>query len=278
MIIRMLLTYRVRARNTSADSENKIHDDSTAATYGFRGGLVPGITVYAYLTVPIVERFGLAWLERGAIHVKFNSPFYDGEEVIVSAETDEGNDPIRIAMKAGRRDGTTCATALATLNDDSAWPGAASLADYPEAPLPDEAGRHEATPESFVAGRLLGSLYETFELPDTALLASLDEKLPVYAGPLAVAHPFALLRLSNQILMSNFKLGPWIHASSNLVNRSTVRNGETVSVRGRISECFERKGHEFVVLDVLVASADRMVQQVRHTAIYRPRVIGPSGI
>ena len=31
-----------RARNTSAASENKIHEDSVARDYGFRGGLVPG--------------------------------------------------------------------------------------------------------------------------------------------------------------------------------------------------------------------------------------------
>jgi hypothetical protein len=73
-------------------------------------------------------------------------------------------------------------------------------------------------------------------------------------------------------LMSNVKLGPWIHTSSDVINRSAVRNGEEVSVRGRVRDCFERKGHEFVVLDVLVvANGDRVVQQVRHTAIYRPR-------
>ena len=32
-------TYRVRARNTAPDSENRIHDDRTAALYGFRAGL-----------------------------------------------------------------------------------------------------------------------------------------------------------------------------------------------------------------------------------------------
>src|SRR2546425_709171 len=79
---------RLRARNTSEASENKIHDDATAASFGFRGGLVPGVTVYAYMTVPIVEQFGLAWLERGSMQVKFHQPFYDGEEVIVRAEAD----------------------------------------------------------------------------------------------------------------------------------------------------------------------------------------------
>ena len=121
-------------------------------------------------------------------------------------------------------------------------------------------------------GTPLGTLVEKLDLPDTALLEILDERLPIYEGSQAVAHPFALLRLSNQILMSNFKLGPWIHAASDLINWSAARDGEQISVRGRIAERFERKGHEFVVLDVLIlGNGVRVVQQVRHTAIYRPR-------
>jgi acyl dehydratase len=268
----MLLTYRVRARNTSADSENKIHDDATAATYGFRGGLVPGITVYAYMTVPLVERFGLDWLARGSMQVKFHQPFYDGEEVMVRAEVDAESEPIKIAVTAGREDGTACATALATVNDGSAWLGEPRIADYPEAPLPVFESRPEASREFLIPGSTLGTLNERLDLPDTALLESLDEKLAIYLGGRAVAHPFALLRMSNQILMSNFKLGPWIHAASDLINWGEARDGEDVSVRGRIAQCFERKGHEFVVLDVLLLSNEsRVVQQVRHTAIYRPR-------
>jgi hypothetical protein len=98
--------------------------------------------------------------------------------------------------------------------------------------------------------------------------------LPIYYGSDAVAHPFTLLGLANQILVRNYKLGPWIHAASDLINWSVARNGEDVSVRGRIAACFERKGHEFVVLDLLlVAEGTRIVQQARHTAIYRPRPI-----
>ena len=33
-------TYWIRARNTAADSTNKIHDDEVARSYGFAGGLV----------------------------------------------------------------------------------------------------------------------------------------------------------------------------------------------------------------------------------------------
>lgn len=268
----MVITYRVRARNTSVDSENKIHDDAVAASYGFRGGLVPGITVYAYMTVPIVERFGLKWLEHGSMQVKFHQPFYDGEEVIVRAEADGAADPINIAITAEREDGVACATALATVNDRSSWLGEPLLEDYPLAPLPRPAATPPASRESLVPGTVLGTLTETVRLPDSTVLGNLDEHLQIYFGTDAVAHPFVLLRLSNQILMSNVKLGPWIHAASDVVNRGVVRDGEEVSVRGRVRECFERKGHEFVVLDVLLAAKDkRVVQQVRHTAIYRPR-------
>lgn len=264
--------YRVRARNTSVDSENKIHDDTVGASYGFRGGLVPGITVYAYMTVPLVERFGLDWLERGSMQVKFHQPFYAAEEVTVNARVDAASEPINVSLTAGRSDGTVCATALATINDPSKWLGEDRISDYPKAALPDAESRPEASRDSLVAGATLGTLSEKFELPDAVLLESLDERLPIYFGSQAVAHPFALLRLSNQILMSNVKLGPWIHTASDLINRSAIHNGEEVSVRGRVRECFERKGHEFAVLDVLVvANDDRIVQQVRHTAIYRPR-------
>src|SRR5438309_947388 len=58
--------YRVKARNTAESPENKIHDDAVARQYGFRGGLVPGVTVYAYLTHPLVAAFGAAGLDRGA--------------------------------------------------------------------------------------------------------------------------------------------------------------------------------------------------------------------
>ena len=51
-----LPTYTVRAHNASIHSENKIHEDTVAKQYGFRGGLVPGVTVHAYMTRPFAER------------------------------------------------------------------------------------------------------------------------------------------------------------------------------------------------------------------------------
>ena len=53
-----LPVHRVRARNLSRDSENRIHDDEVARRYGFAGGLVTGTTVYAYLSHPLVLVWG----------------------------------------------------------------------------------------------------------------------------------------------------------------------------------------------------------------------------
>ena len=179
---------------------------------------------------------------------------------------------MKIAVRAERDDGTVAATALATIDDRTDWLGEDGIEKYPEAELPDYETRPAATRAAIVTGAPLGTLNERIDLADRTQLEALDERLDIYYGAGAVAHPFILLGLANKVLMHNFQLGPWIHAASDLINRSVARDGEEISVRGRIADCFERKGHEFVVLDLLlVADQSRVVEQVRHTAIYRPR-------
>ena len=46
--------HHVTAYNFATESDNKIHSDEMAARYGFKGGLVPGVGVYGYMTIPIV--------------------------------------------------------------------------------------------------------------------------------------------------------------------------------------------------------------------------------
>src|SRR5689334_13745684 len=77
--------YRVEAFNASKESENKIHDDAVARRFGFSGGLVPGVDVYAYMTHLPVQRWGRAWLERGTAECRFLKPVYDGDTAIVTA-------------------------------------------------------------------------------------------------------------------------------------------------------------------------------------------------
>src|SRR5438132_3978631 len=127
-----LSPYRVKAFNTATASENKIHDDAVARRFGFGGGLVPGVDVYAYdvyayMAHQPVAHWGRAWLERGAAECRFQKPVYDGDIATVTAtETAEGLD-LRVDSH-----GEICATGRASLPDRPS----ASPEPFAEPPLP----------------------------------------------------------------------------------------------------------------------------------------------
>ncbi|MFT7133045.1 MAG: hypothetical protein ACI81O_001757, partial [Cyclobacteriaceae bacterium] len=50
--------WQATAFNQVPHSVNEIHGDKIAKAYGFKGGLVPGVTVSAYLCHPAVESWG----------------------------------------------------------------------------------------------------------------------------------------------------------------------------------------------------------------------------
>src|SRR5690242_19518907 len=102
--------YRVEAFNASKESENKIHDDAVARQFGFSGGLVPGVDVYAYMTHLSVRRWGRAWLERGTAECRLLTPVYDGDTAIVTAAESPAGLELRIESH-----GETCVTGRAAL-------------------------------------------------------------------------------------------------------------------------------------------------------------------
>ena len=78
------LIHEVNAFNLSAASENKIHDDAVAQKFGFQGGLVPGVEVYAYMSNLPVRQFGAEWLSGGTAECRFLKPVYDGRQAVAS--------------------------------------------------------------------------------------------------------------------------------------------------------------------------------------------------
>ena len=76
-------TWSATALNTAPDSENRIHGDELAMEYGFEGGLVPGVTISAYLVHPLIQLWGQDWLERGFADCRITSPLYDNENFSV---------------------------------------------------------------------------------------------------------------------------------------------------------------------------------------------------
>jgi len=76
------------AFNPVPESENRIHSDEVARAYGFRGGLVPGVVVSAYLLHPAAVAWGRDWLERGQAHAVVHSPVYHGERFRVEVDVE----------------------------------------------------------------------------------------------------------------------------------------------------------------------------------------------
>jgi hypothetical protein len=203
--------------------------------------------------------------------VKFLQPFYDGDEVIVRGRAEESAQGVTFRLDAVRGDGTVCAAATAEVDRVDQQPPPQVIARL-EADLPEDSQRPEASFERLAAGTVLGTIVEEVDTEaHRMLLEQIDERLPYYRGVRAVAHPCYLLGLSNQIFARNFKLGPWIHSASEVTNWSTVQLGERITIKALVANSYERRGHEFAVLEVTVAARDRLVQQVRHTAIFRLR-------
>jgi acyl dehydratase len=100
-------------------------------------------------------------------------------------------------------------------------------------------------------------------------LAGVRESDPIYRDQ-RIVHPGRILRLCNSMLMDNVALGPWIHVGSKVRNVALAHLGDALSVRARVGANYEKKGHGFVELDVLVIANDaKPIAHVMHTAIYR---------
>jgi acyl dehydratase len=256
-----LAPYRLIAYNSARQSENKMHDDTVARQFGFVGGLVPGVDVYAYMTHPAVARWRRTFLERGVLEARFVKPVYDGEPTTVTAREANGGLDIEVTCRD-----QLCATGHARLGSVSAPPLAAFAA------VPAVAHRPPADQATLARDRWLGIR----PLAVTAQFAAqyyddVRETDPIYAAE-GLCHPGLLPRLFNWALVHNVVLGPWIHVGSRIEHFAAVRIGDQLSVRAKIVANDERKGHRFVELDgLVVADEQRPIARIAHTAIWQPR-------
>lgn len=270
----VLPEYRVLAKNGSAQSENKIHDDTVARQYGFAGGLVPGVTVWAYMVPPVYRAFGPDWVRQGRLFGRFMKPVYEGEEAVVHtivASIESGVTTLDIEVRNPA--GELCAVGQAQLGQAVS---PVKVADYPVAPLPSE---REPVSEQVLAGfDVMGTVRgENSEEILAKFLFEADDKLEDWQQAGAPSHPGMIARLANGCLAQNVRLNPWIHVSSDAQFYDTLHPGEEYFGRSRRVELFERKGHKFVRLDIVIVGEDeRPIMRIDHTAIYDIRKVGDS--
>ena len=266
--------YRVSATPTHDAWENKIHEDGLAREFGFRGGLVPGVTVYSWMTHPVAAALGGAWLDHGTFSVRFAKPVYFGQPVTVWASVAaHSKDEVTIQARVVNDEDDVCATATMGLPLGALLPLPDSTA-YPAAPLPAE---RPLASRAFLESRtVLGTPQLILERAVVdAFLLKVSETLPMYRGADAPAHPGLYLDQANRALDRNVRVSPWIHVESHGQHLSVPRVGERIETRAKVKNLFQGKGHEFVEMDLLLlAEGSRPVAAIRHVAIYQMRTTG----
>ncbi len=254
--------YHVQAYNTAKASENKIHDDATAQRFGFKGGFVGGVNVYAYMSHQPIRHWGRTWLERGTGEARFGKPVYENDIAEVTAVEDRHGLALQVTSV-----GVLCATGRAGL---PAAPPAIRLEDF--RPVTPRSHRVAADEASLAIGDWLGMI----PLDVTAALHAqsiqdVREASPLYRTE-GLVHPGMILRCCNWALVHNVVLPAWIHTGSVVQNLGLAHIGDTLNVRARVTRNYESKGHKWIELDALVvANETKPVAHVTHSAIYRPR-------
>jgi hypothetical protein len=258
--------YRVKASIDTADSNNRIQDDEFARRYGFRAGLVSGLSVFAYMTRPLVEFAGRDWLERGSADVRFVSPIFEGEEIriggVVSSQDKEGS--LSLEYQAANNQGAVCGIGTAQL------PAAApvqepSIDDYP-------AGRTKLhrpiSLESLQVGENLSPVISefTWSVHWQYCRKSIRDLHPIYEK---VLHPGWLAGRAGRILSENYAIQAWIDVACQVQYFHVQEEECFVETRGRVHSKFERDGDHFIVLDLAIFTPTCCLAAIRDTAIFR---------
>lgn len=264
--------YTTVARNSATGSENRIHSDEVARRHGFRGGLVPGVTVYGYVATALLGRpgFGDDWAGRGEASVRFRSPCYDGDSVEVElahVDVDAGAACVDIEVRVGE---AVCVTGRASVPVEAEAPPGRSV-PWAAGPAPAREDRPPASPETLAAGTVLGTIPVATDTD--AVTAYLDRIGALELAGRDVIHPGLLLEGANWVLSSNVVLPPWIHAGSDIRHYRPVSVGEPLEVAARVEREWQHdRGHRFVELDVAWNCDGGLVATGHHVAIWQPSV------
>ena len=261
--------YQVRTHNQSTQSENKMHSDAIARDYGFKGGLVPGVTVFSHLTQPLVAHLGEEWLARGSADVTFLKPAYEEELLTIhSSQTKIDGGPPAYALTCFNDQETELARMAAGLADTGLAPD--PRGEIP--PGPALAERPTVTWDLMEIGKPFPSLrWQPTAAENLQWCRDVRDELPLYreAGA-SLLHPGFILRQANNVLRNRFTLPAWIHAGSRITFHAPLRAGAAYEVRAIPEAKWIRKGHEFVRLYVAIRSDAATLVEVLHTAIFRP--------
>jgi hypothetical protein len=219
--------------------------------------------VYGYLARPFVALYGTRWLDGSKASLRLRQPVYEGERYgVMVAEAPEG----ALVSTISAANGEVCASCEVHLE---AGAMASELPAWVSHPAPD-VGRRPISLAVLKPGTTLTAIHNQVSERDVLqyLTKTADDDV-VYQAEHPLVHAFTMLQQANDALAQNYDLGPWIHTASEIDNYRPVFAPSELVTYGEVLEAYERKGHEYVVLDTLTLADGEPAQRVRHTSIFK---------
>ena len=277
----MAQDWKGTAYNQVPHSRNEIHGEKVAKDFGFKGGLVPGVTVSAYLMHPAAVSYGMDFLERGFAHVRVNSPLYDEQAFEIHIE-DQIEPQIQIRNQEQGGQGYSavlvpngeapCATAETHVAGTKAAPPVRREDEFGD----QNAASVPATRENMEALRESGCKAFTYRWNADHEMSTYLRERSEMATPYSMeeyANPSFVLGISNWVLAANAYMNPWVHMETKSQNYAPIPQGTKVVGEMEIKDLFDKKGHEFV--DVLVnifdVESNSCFSSIELRAIYKLR-------
>jgi len=263
-------TWSAMALNTAPDSQNRIHSDELAKEYGFEGGLVPGVTISAYLVHPLIELWGKEWLDSGFANCRITSPLYDEELFEVKSNiVDETHAHTTLI----RSNGVVSANAEIAITKNLPKPPISRADNLVEEDFTPPLATKEVWNE--LKSRGCKAFKFTWGDEDPLIYLRDASDLPDLLQPRegGFSNLSFLLGCSNWALSGNAYMNPWVHVQTISQNYRAVSYGTPLIAEMQVNSVFERKSHEFVDVGVNLFGVEdeKCVMTINLIAIYRLR-------
>ena len=264
----------------SLEISNIIHSTAGAARYGYSGALVGGTTVYSWSAGALVEALGGAWLDEGWVEFQLRKPVYP-DEVITTRVMPISNPVIPAQAGISTQGSDAVEFTMTKHTGDVAVRGTAGLgiADFlseitsagDRTPQPQPADRPYITRAVAPLGEDLPAMAIDLTADDAESYADVkaSDPDPRWRGAEGRVHPGWIAQRANALLAHTWRYTA-IHASSQIQHLAPVHPDQRLLVSGRLESGYERKGHEYAVIDLTITSEDgRDLVRMRQPTIYQ---------
>lgn len=259
------LKYSVIGRNTVASSAGSIHDDDVASTYGFKGGLVPGVNVLAHMCHLPLQIWGTEWLSEGSLDVRLQKPAYHEKPIDLVGNLDTSAEPEGIEIDAVSG-GQICATGIAQRCSLGAL-SASWMREFEDTEMPTPEDRPVLKGSELYVGMPLGSIRGIYLKGEgIAFMNKMGECHDPFTNG-DIAHPGILLAHTIYSCVWSFKSPVGIHAGCQMQFHNLLRDGMAFETRGRIAENYEYGANRFIEYDHVIISGSEVIISGRQRVV-----------